>query len=115
MGCLPTYRKKESTSRRGNLSQHRETITFLTNMTALCCSMRLLAVILGEGVYFHLHTIQFFMPFPFPSNSVEVFFFKQLVFPYPQAQVPEQITSEKQFFSVSLGHLIDYRIAKLYN
>lgn len=29
------------------------------------------SLVLGERVYFHLHTIQFFLSFPFPSNSVE--------------------------------------------
>lgn len=30
--------------------------------------------VLGEGVYFHLYSIQFFTPFPFLSISVEEFF-----------------------------------------
>lgn len=57
----------------------------------ITCSCTWGKCILSCSYYTNFHV------FSLPSNWVEEFF-KQLVFPYPQAHVPEQDTSEKHFF-----------------
>lgn len=70
------------------------------------------SLVLGERVYFHLHTIQFFLSFP--NNSVEGSFWAACISLAPGSCTWTEHLQETVLFSKPWSS-IDYRITKLCN